>query len=88
MIQLEKLIGLVPPGKIGEVPNPRRDEYFFGNNYANRICDKGGIPLGIVPSDCLVSEKALEKFDGFLLLGGATFWPYHMQVIHHAVTTG
>ena len=48
---MEKLIGLVPPGKIGEDPCPRRDEYFFGNNYCNRITDKGGIPLGILPSD-------------------------------------
>ena len=85
---MEKLIGLVPPAKIGEVPNPRRDEYFFGNNYCNRITDKGGIPLGILPSDCLASEKLLERCDGFLILGGSQFWPYHMQVIHHAVTTG
>ena len=85
---MEKLIGLVPPGKIGEDPCPRRDEYFFGNNYCNRITDKGGIPLGILPSDCLASEKLLEKCDGFLILGGSKFWPYHMQVIHHAVTTG
>ena len=85
---MEKLIGLVSPAKIGEDPNPRRDEYYFGNNYGNRIYNKGGIPLGILPSDGSVSEKVLEKFDGFLLLGGHKFWPYHMQVIHHAVTTG
>ena len=85
---MEKLIGLVSPAKLGEDPNPRRDEYYFGNNYSNRIYDKGGIPLGILPSDGHVSEKVLEKFDGFLLLGGHKFWPYHMEVIHHAVTTG
>lgn len=85
---MEKLIGLVSPAKLGEDPNPRRDEYYFGNNYGNRIYDKGGIPLGILPSDGYVSEKVLEKFDGFLLLGGHKFWPYHMQIIHHAVATG
>ena len=85
---MEKLIGLVSPARMGDDPNPRRDEYYFGNNYGNRIYDKGGIPLGILPSDCFASEKLLEKCDGFLILGGSKFWPYHMQVIHHAVTTG
>ena len=83
-----KLIGLVSPAKLGEDPNPRRDEYYFGNNYGNRIYDKGGIPLGILPSDGRISEEVLEKFDGFLLLGGHKFWPYHLQIVHHAVTTG
>ena len=85
---MEKLIGLVSPARMGDDPNPRRDEYYFGNNYGNRIYDKGGIPLGILPSDGRVSEKVLEKFDGFLLLGGHKFWPYHLQILHHAVTTG
>lgn len=85
---MAKLIGLVSPAKLGEELNPRRDEYYFGNNYGNRIYDKGGIPLGILPSDGRVSEEVLEKFDGFLLLGGHKFWPYHLQIVHHAVTTG
>ena len=85
---MEKLIGLVSPARMGDDPNPRRDEYYFGNNYGNRIYDKGGIPLGILPSDGWISEKVLEKFDGFLLLGGHKFWPYHLQILHHAVTTG
>lgn len=85
---METLIGVVSPARLGDDPNPRRDEYYFGNNYGNRIYDKGGIPLGILPSDGCISEKVLEKFDAFLLMGGHKVWPYHLQVVHHAVTTG
>ena len=85
---MAKLIGLVSPAKLGEDPNPRRDEYYFGNNYGNRIYDKGGIPLGILPSDGQIAESVLERFDAFLLMGGHKVWPYHLQIVHHAVTTG
>ena len=85
---METLVGVVSPARMGTDPNPRKDEYYFGNNYGNRIYDKGGIPLGILPSDGHVSEKVLEKFDAFLILGGHKFWPYHLQVVHYAVTTG
>ena len=85
---METLIGVVSPARLGDDPNPRKDEYYFGNNYGNRIYDKGGIPLGILPSDGCISEKVLEKFEAFLLMGGHKTWPYHLQVVHHAVTTG
>ena len=85
---METLVGLVSPAKMLKDPNPRRDEYYFGNNYGNRIYDKGGIPLGILPSDGRISETVLERFDAFLLLGGHQYWPYHFQVVHHAIGTG
>lgn len=85
---MERIIGVVAPAAMGEDPNPRKDVYLFGNNYGNRIYDKGGIPLGILPSDGRVPEKVLEKMDAFVICGGHKFWPYHLQVVHHAVTTG
>ena len=85
---METLVGLVSPSTMYQTSNPRRDEYIFGNNYGNRIYDLGGTPLGILPSDGRVSERVLDKFDSFLILGGHQMWPYHFQVIHHAVTTG
>ena len=85
---MKMLVGLVSPAKMLEDPNPRRDEYCFGNNYGNRIYDKGGIPLGILPSNGRISETVLKKFDAFLILGGHQYWPYHFQVVHHAVRTG
>lgn len=85
---METLVGVVSPARMGKDPNPRRDEYYFGNNYGNRIYDKGGIPLGILPSDGRISEAVLEKFDAFLLLGGHQYWPYHFQVAHYAISTG
>ena len=82
---MEKLVGLLAPARMFVEPNPRRDEYYFGNNYSNRIYDLGATPLGILPSDGHVSEKVLDRFDSFLLLGGHQFWPYHFQVMEHAL---
>lgn len=85
---MDTLVGVLSPARMFRQDNPRRDEYRFGNNYGNRIYDLGGIPLGILPSDGRVSEKVLDKFDSFLICGGSKFWPHHLQVVHHAYTTG
>lgn len=82
------LVGVVSPAKLYEEENPRRDEYYFGNNYGNRIYDHGGIPLGILPSDGYVYESVLDQFDAFLICGGRKFWPYHLQIVDYAVRTG
>lgn len=85
---METLVGIVSPARLWDDPNPRKDEYYFGNNYGNRIYDKGGIPLGILPSDGRISEKVLDRVDAFLMMGGNKIWPYHLQVVQHAVTAG
>lgn len=82
------LVGVVSPAKMHDDTNPRRDEYYFGNNYGNRVYDLGGVPMGILPSDGYISKEVLDRFDSFLILGGHKTWPYHLQVVHHAVTTG
>lgn len=85
---METIIGIVAPGQLLNETNPRRDEYCFGNNYSNRIYDIGGVPMGILPSDGYVSERILDQFDAFLICGGRKTMPYHLQVVHYAVTTG
>lgn len=87
-VNLKRQIGVAAPAVMYEEENPRRDEYRFGNNYGNRIYDLGGIPMGILPSDGWVTEEVLDQFDGFLICGGHKFWPYHLQIVEHAVRTG
>ena len=55
---MEKLVGLLAPARMYDDPNPRRDEYYFGNNYSNRIYDLGATPLGILP--CCTSSSFPE----------------------------
>jgi len=85
----KKRIGIVPRADLGD-PNlsNMNDFYRMGNNYAKRIHEAGGIPVGLVPVDYWLCEEALEMCDGFLVQGGAGFYAYHYQVIHHAVTHG
>lgn len=85
---METIVGIVAPGKLLDEMNPRRDEYYFGNNYSNRVYELGGMPLGILPSDGYVSDEVLDRVDAFLICGGHKTWPYHLQVVHHAITTG
>lgn len=85
---MQKRIGIAAPAVMFKEDNPRKDEYRFGNNYGKRIYDCGGIPLGILPSDGWVTEELLDQFDGFLICGGHQFWPYHLQIVEHAIKTG
>lgn len=84
-----KIIGVVPACDLN---NPEKsnmsDVYRLGNNYTKRVTAAGGVPIGIAPVDAWVSEEALDLCDGFIVQGGAEFYPYHFQVIHHAVTHG
>ena len=83
-----KLVGIVPRGVLYEDPNPRKDIYHAGNNYGKRIYECGGTPLVLLPNDGRIPENVLDRFDSFLICGGNKIWPYHFEVIHHAVTNG
>ena len=84
-----KVIGIVPASMTLET-NERcmQDCYKLGNNYIKRTVEAGGIPFGISPCDNWVCEEALNLCDAFLVQGGNEFYPYHFQIIHHAVTNG
>lgn len=86
---MAKRIGIVPASLIADADKSCMEDYYkLGNNYTKRVAEAGGIPIGLAPADNWVTEEALELCDGFVVQGGAEFYPYHFQVIHHAVTRG
>lgn len=86
---MKKLIGIAPASLIGKPEEScMQDIYKLGNNYTKRVVEAGCTPIGLAPADNWLSEEALDLCDGFLVQGGAEFYPYHFQIIHHAVTHG
>ena len=86
---MKKVIGIVPASIIGDPDKScMQDFYNLSNNYIKRTLEAGGIPIGIAPADNWVCEEVLDMCDAFLIQGGAEFYPYHFQIIHHAVTHG
>ncbi len=86
---MKRLIGIAPASFIGDADKScMADCYKLGNNYTRRIVEAGGIPFGLAPADNFLTEDALARCDAFLVQGGAEFYPYHFQIIHHALTHG
>ena len=86
---MKKIIGIAPKSlTVKENTSCMQDFYHLGNNYVKRVSEAGGVPIGLSPVDNWLSDEQLEMCDAFLIQGGAAFFPYHFQVIHHAVTTG
>lgn len=86
---LKKVIGIAPSSSL-RLPDTgcMDDHYKIGNNYTKRLAEAGCIPVGLSPVDNWLDEEALSLCDGFLVMGGPEFYPYHFQVIHHALETG
>lgn len=82
------IIGIVPTARLFDTDDPYQDQYIFVNNYVKRILESGGVPLGVLGVDGRVAEGTLALCGGFLLCGGNKIWPYHLQVVEHAVHTG
>ncbi len=84
-----KKIGIVPPAFLWDSEHTNNDFYRFGNSYAKRIYECGGIPFGMLAEDGLhISEKALDEMDAFVVCGGKRMWPYHYEVAEYAITHG
>ena len=84
-----KKIGIVPKSlTIKENNSCMQDYYQLGNNYIKRVAEAGGTPVGLCPMDNWISEEQLDMCDAFLVQGGAEFYDYHFQIIHHAISTG
>lgn len=84
-----KIVGIAPKSLVlDENISCVEDYYRLGNNYIKRIAEVGGTPIGLAPVDNWLSEESLEMCDSFLVQGGAEFYPYHFQIIHHAITNG
>ena len=83
---MAKIIGVVPASELG---NPEKnnfsDQYKVLNNYTKRTLEAGGIPVAVTPVDNWVPEEVLKLYDGYLVQGGAEFYPYHFQIMHDAV---
>ena len=86
---MENIIGIVPAASLGDMSeSTTSDIYKIGNNYTKRVTEAGCIPIALAPVDYWLSEEALDLCDGFVVQGGPEFYPYHFQVIHHAITHG
>ncbi len=86
---MKKLIGVVPKGMLFDMEaSSMTDKYELGNNYTRRVSEAGCIPVGLAPVDGWISEDILDSLDAFIVQGGTRIWPYHFQVIHHAVKRG
>ena len=84
---MKKWIGLVPKYKVGDPEKTCMDDYILvGHTYAQRIRETGCTPIGLVPVNGWLTEDALDACESFLVQGGQAFYPYHFQVIHHAIT--
>lgn len=86
---MKKVIGIIPKGVLFDMEKScSSDMYHLVNNYVKRIEEAGGIPICLAPVDGRISPEQLALCNGFVVQGGKQMWPYHFQVIHHAVTTG
>ena len=86
---MKKIIGIAPASFIGDPSEScMKDVYKLGNNYIKRATEAGCLPIGLAPADNLLTPEALDMCDGFIIQGGAEFYPYHFQIIHHVVTQG
>ena len=86
---MKKIIGIVPKGKLWQMEASNfSDVYEVGDNYCKRVQEAGAIPVAVTPVDGRISQEALALYDGYVVQGGATFYPYHYQIIHDAVENG
>ena len=86
---MAKIIGVVPAPVLGDPEKSTMSDFYkVGHNYAKRVLEAGAIPVAVTPVDNWVPEEAFKLYDGYIVQGGAEFYPYHFQVIHHAVTHG
>ena len=84
---MKKIIGIAPGSFIGDPEKSCMEDFYkLGNNYIKRTTETGCLPIGLAPYENWLSEEQLDMCDAFLVQGGKEFYPYHFQVIHHAVT--
>lgn len=83
-----KKVGIVPTADLFYTDNVYDDKYHFPNTYVKRAVEAGMIPVGILSVDGRVVKESLNDCDCFILCGGKHVWPFHMEVIDHAVKNG
>jgi len=86
---MKKMIGVVPKGELWDMQKSNMsDVYSIGNNYCKRVQEIGALPVAVTPVDGRLTKEALALYDGYVVQGGSTFYPYHYQIIHDAVENG
>ena len=86
---MKKIIGVVPQGNLWDMEkSTMNDWYRVDNNYCKRVYEAGAIPMGLAPVDGWLPQESLAFFDGYIVQGGAEFFPYHYQIMHDAVENG
>ena len=86
----KKIVGIVPtvPQPFGSVESRYGDFYRFNDTYCERALEAGLLPIGVLPVETRIRTDVLELCDVFILQGGSTCQPYHIEVIDYAVKTG
>ena len=83
---MAKIIGVVPQSAFTRTQTGSgTDLYKLGNSYTKRVLEAGAIPVAVTPVDNWVPQEQLKLFDGYIVQGGAEFYPYHFQIVHDAV---
>ena len=86
---MKKRIGVVPQGDLWVMEKSTMSDFYkVGNNYCKRVLEAGAIPVAVTPVDGWLPEEALSLYDGYIVQGGADFFPYHYQIMHDAVENG
>ena len=78
---MKPLIGILANIKTDENEGPYADYYMVHKVYVDKINEVGGIPLGIIA----VTDEALDKCSGFLLMGGHRITENHYKVIEYCI---
>ena len=90
MFQNKKVVGIVPTltEPFGSAESRYGDFYKFTDTYCVRALEAGLLPVGVLPVENRIRTEILDLCDVFILQGGTTAEPYHIEVIDHAIKTG
>ncbi len=89
MYKNKKTVGIVPTllQPYGSTENRYNDFYKFTDTYCVRALEAGLLPIGVLPVENRIRTDVLDLCDAFILQGGYTPQPYHIEVIDHAIKT-
>lgn len=87
MIKGKPVIGIVATSNYMLTNDTFQDTYRYGNNYAKKIVEMGGVPYFIPLVDEQIVEDSLEICDGLLLPGGNRIRPVHFEILDYFYKT-
>lgn len=85
----QKVIGIVPMSPVfAETENRYDDKYLFTDTYGVRVMEAGMLSVGVLPVEGRIKTNVLDLCDGFIIQGGKTVRPHHIDAIEYALKTG